>query len=57
MDLVRTDVPEERVASIIREERIIEQLAFLRSVLHLLVTANVIPSLLILSILMMEVIR
>jgi hypothetical protein len=44
VDLVRTDVPEEYIASII-------------TVLQLLVTANVVPSSLILFTLMMETIR
>jgi hypothetical protein len=61
--LVRTDVSEEHIASIIRVEGMREldtllpsslllsiQLVFLRSVLQLLVTANVVPSSLILSI-------
>jgi hypothetical protein len=47
--LVTTDVSEELIASIIRVERI--------SVLQFLVTANVVPGSLILSILMMEVIH
>jgi hypothetical protein len=41
--LVRTDVSEERSASIIRVTRIGE-LVFLRSVHQLLVTTNVVPS-------------
>jgi hypothetical protein len=51
--LVRTDVSEECIASIIRVTRI----AFLRVVLQLLVTANVVPSSPILLTLMMEPIR
>jgi hypothetical protein len=58
--LVRTDVSEERIASIIRLERIGElettlalTIVFLRSVLQLLVTANVLGSP-ILGTLMME---
>jgi cytochrome c oxidase subunit IV len=47
--LVRTDVLEERSASIIR--------VFLHSVCRLLVTANIVPSLLILVTLMMEALR
>jgi hypothetical protein len=63
--LVRTDVSEERIASIIRVTRIDElgkllaitvTLAFLRSVRRLLVTANVAPSSTILVSLMMEAI-
>jgi hypothetical protein len=54
--LVRTDVSEERIASIIRVTRI-GDLAFLRSVLRLLVAANIVPSSPILVILMMEAIR
>jgi hypothetical protein len=45
--LVRTDVSEERIISIIRVERISEVVS---TVLQLLVTANVVPSSLILSI-------
>jgi hypothetical protein len=51
VNLVRTDVSEERIASIMRMERISEpgttsavSSNWLRSVLHLLVTANVVPS-------------
>jgi hypothetical protein len=51
--LVRTDVLKERIASIIRVKRIGE-LAFLRSVLQLLLTAKVVPSSPILVTLMME---
>jgi hypothetical protein len=66
--LVRTDISEERFSSIIREKRICElgttlkersnlstlrrNAVFLRSVLQLLVTANVVPSSLILFTLM-----
>jgi hypothetical protein len=55
--LVRTDVSEERNASIIRVRRICELgiLVFLRSVRRLLLTANVVPSSSILVTLMMEV--
>jgi hypothetical protein len=49
MALVRSDVSEEHITSIIR--------AFLHSMLWLLVTANVVPSSLILVILMMEVLH
>jgi hypothetical protein len=73
--LVRTDVSEERSASIIRVTRIGELgitavinnqrklrnivllFLFLRSVRQMLVTANVIPSLLILVTLMMKALR
>jgi hypothetical protein len=57
--LVRTDVSEERSASIIRVTRISElkKYIFLRSVCQLLVTANVVPSSPILVTLMMEVLR
>jgi hypothetical protein len=48
--IVRIDVSEELIATIIRVTRIV----FLRSVLRLLVTANVVPSLPILVILMTE---
>jgi hypothetical protein len=47
VDLVRTDVSEERSASIIRVRRIDElgkTLAITRSVCRLLVTVNVVPS-------------
>jgi hypothetical protein len=53
--LVRTDVLEECITSIIRVTRI--RAATSRSVLRLLVTANVVPSSPILVGLMMEVIR
>jgi hypothetical protein len=52
--LVRTDVSEERIASIISVEGMSDlrtTLVFLRSVLQLLLSANVVPSSLILSIL------
>jgi hypothetical protein len=58
--LVRTDVTEERSASIIRVTRIVElgtlavSFVFLRSVRRLLVTANVVPSSSILVALIME---
>jgi hypothetical protein len=60
--LVRTDVSEERSASIIRVTRIgklgttlsLTSIVFLRSVHRLLVTANVVPSSSILVTLMME---
>jgi hypothetical protein len=54
--LLRTDVSEEHTASIIRVTRIGElgTLVFLRSVLLLLVTANVVPSSQIFVTLMME---
>jgi hypothetical protein len=58
--LVRTDVPEEIIASIIRVKRISElgtTLASLRSVLQLLVTVNVVHSSTIIFTLMMEAIR
>jgi hypothetical protein len=51
--LVKTDGSEERIASIIRADRISE----LGSALGILVTANTVPSSLILSALMMEAIR
>jgi hypothetical protein len=62
--LVRTDVSEERIASIIKATRIGEvgtlavarNIVFLRRVFRLLVTANVVPSSLILVTLMMVVI-
>jgi hypothetical protein len=41
--LVRTDVSEEHIASIIRVTRI-RKLIFHRSVLRLLITANIVPS-------------
>jgi hypothetical protein len=50
---VRTDVSVERIASIIRVERISE----LGTVLQLLVTVNVVPSSLIISTVMMETTR
>jgi hypothetical protein len=52
--LVRTDVSEELSASIIRVTRIGELGTFLRSVRRWLVTANVVPSSLILVTRMME---
>jgi hypothetical protein len=52
--LVRIDVSEERIASIIRVRRIGELGTTLRSILRLLVTANVVPSSPILVTLMME---
>jgi hypothetical protein len=54
--LVGTDVSEELIASITRVKRIsdLETSAFLRSVLQLLVTANVVPSSQIVSTLIME---
>jgi hypothetical protein len=55
MALVRTDISDECIASIIMVERTLP-LVFLRSVFQLLVTANV-PSSLSLFILMMEVVR
>jgi hypothetical protein len=54
--LVRTDVSEERISSIIRVTRILYYTVFLRSVLLLLVTANVHSSLILVT-LMIEVIR
>jgi hypothetical protein len=51
--LVRTDVSEERIASIIKMTRYI----ILRNVLRLLVTANVVLARRVLSSLMMKVIR
>jgi hypothetical protein len=51
--LVRRDVSEERITSIFRVTRIVEQ----RSVLLLLVTANVVPSSPILVTVMMEALR
>jgi hypothetical protein len=51
--LVRTDVSEERIASIVRETRIGDRV-FIRSVLQFLVTANVFPSSMILFTLTME---
>jgi hypothetical protein len=53
VDLVRTDISADRIASIIREERISE-LVLLCSVLQLLVTTNVGPTSLTLYNLMME---
>jgi hypothetical protein len=47
--LLRTNVLEECIVSIIRVERI-SVVVFLRSMLQLIVTANVVPSSLILSI-------
>jgi hypothetical protein len=60
--LVRTDVLVERITSVIRMTRTgelarCEEILFLRSVLRLLVTANVIPSSPILVTLMMEALR
>jgi hypothetical protein len=61
--VVRTDISEERIASIIRVARIdelvvvVELAVFLRRVLRLLVTTNVVPSLLIPVTLMRGVIR
>jgi hypothetical protein len=64
--LVRTDVSEERIASVIRVTRIGElgttvavtiNLVFLRSVRRLLVTASVVPSSPILVTLMKEALR
>jgi hypothetical protein len=52
--LIRNNVSEERIACIIRVESI--TLVFLRSVLQLLVIANIVPSALILSTLMMQAI-
>jgi hypothetical protein len=58
VDLVRTDVSEERSASIIRETRIgTSYIVFLRSMRRMLVTANVVPSSPILVTLMMEALR
>jgi hypothetical protein len=57
--LVRTDVSEERIASIIRAAKIDElrtTLAVTSSVLRLLITANIVPSSSICVALMMEVI-
>jgi hypothetical protein len=54
MALVRTDVSEERTASIIRVTRI-SQLMFLRSLLQVLIITDV-PSSLVVSTLMMEAI-
>jgi hypothetical protein len=42
--VVRTGVSEERIASIIRAKRISELTVFLRSVLRLQVSANVVPA-------------
>jgi hypothetical protein len=58
--LVRTDVSEERIASVIRVTRLGElgsALAVTRGVLRLLVIANVVPSSPILVTLMVETIR
>jgi hypothetical protein len=58
--LVRTDVSEERIASIITVTILVvtsNRIVFLRSMLRLLVTANVVPSSPILVTLMMEAIR
>jgi hypothetical protein len=58
--LIRTDVPGERIASIIKVTRIGELgtvAVFLRSMLRLLVNANDVPSSLILVTLMMEAVR
>jgi hypothetical protein len=67
--LERTEVSEESISSIIRVTRICElgttlavtsngsTLVFFRSLLRLLVTANVVPSMLILVILMMKAIH
>jgi hypothetical protein len=60
--LVRADVSEEHIVSIIRVRRISElgttlAIPFLRSVLHLLVTANTVPSSRILSVLKMKATR
>jgi hypothetical protein len=55
--LFRTDILEEGIASIIKMERIIEVRAFSHSVAQLLVTANIVPSSLILSTLMMEAVH
>jgi hypothetical protein len=55
--LVRTDVSEERISSIIRVERISEHSVFPRCLHQLLVTADVVPNSLIISNLMMEAIR
>jgi hypothetical protein len=52
--LVRTNVSEERITSVIKVTRIIGEL---HSVLQFLVTANVVPSSPILVTLMMEAIR
>jgi hypothetical protein len=53
--VVRPDVLEKRISSIIMAERISELGTFTAaSMLHLLITADVVPSSLILSILMME---
>jgi hypothetical protein len=54
--LARTDVSKERIASIIRVTKFYTTIVFLRSLLRLLVTTNVAPSLLILVTLMMEAI-
>jgi hypothetical protein len=57
--LVRTDVTEERSASIISVTRIgrLDSIVFLRSEFRLLVTANVVPSLPTLITLMREALR
>jgi hypothetical protein len=55
VDLVRTDVSEERIAFIIRITRIGDLV--LRIVVRLIVTAKVVPSTLILVILMMKAMR
>jgi ABC-type phosphate/phosphonate transport system permease subunit len=59
--LVRANISEERITIIIRVTRIGEQgttlALFLRSLLRLLVTANIVPSAKILVNLMMDVIR
>jgi hypothetical protein len=55
--LVRTDVSEERIASIIRVTRIRGLETRLAVTSSVLVTANVVPSLVILVALMMEAIR
>jgi hypothetical protein len=57
--LVRTEVSEERSSSIIRVIRIsaLGTLVFLRIMRRLLVTANIVPSSLILVTLMMEALR
>jgi hypothetical protein len=60
MALIRTDISEEPIATIIRVTRISElgtTLAIIRSVLRLLVTANIVPNSPILITLMMEAIR
>jgi hypothetical protein len=60
VDLVRTDVSAERIASIIRMSRIVElrtTVALISSVLRLLVAANVVPNTPIFVALMMEALR